>query len=749
MRQGVVIALVMVALTAVSADAASIDRWSASAEQPIGPTASRASSDGYNQWQELAALDAPLAHHMVAGVTAEGHPRLLVFGGKTSPNQPMRTTTLEYDVAANAWTERRAMPTPRGIGRAVTVGDRIYVIGGCQTFGIGLRTVEVYSPTRDSWWSVAPLPEPNHDFGAGVWRDSLVYVVGGGNWSSAPTCSVYVYDPGADHWLSATPLPTPLGCPGAAIVGDVIVVSTGFCDAAVNTTYLGTIDPQAPTRIKWSSGPVCPGELRCRTVAGAFKGQLFLVGGTLNDGHVEPEVRSFDPVTRTWARWADKLTAVANVYGLGVNSDSALYVAGGFPWTTPYAQENEGLNLRPLGCDVGLLEIRPNGRMLPGQLSLVRVLAKNWGKERADFALSWYARDSSRRQCSGEGTKHVRLDPGDTTEIVLGAIAGPAGSIHQISASVVCPGDENSANDGLRARIVARIGSAPDNFGYSYQSTQEPDTVAFDWIDPSPGRPVTGWFPDADDGYARRRLPFKFPYYGQEIEELTVFVNGCLETDTYRFHYNESLPCRGRNRMAVWWDDLDLRIAGAVYQYDDPAGNFVVFAWIDAPRFRASSERETFEAVLYRDGTIRFNYLSVAGTPASNTVGIQGRLGGSGQYQQYVFNGSPAQHLIGDSASVAFIPPESQTEQASVQPVSGRVWRIPTPLRGDALEIPSWGKASRLDIYDLQGRIVRGLDVRDREGASAPAFKGLATGVYFVRLSTTQGELTAKVVLAL
>jgi hypothetical protein len=345
-----------------------------------------------------------------------------------------------------------------------------------------------------------------------------------------------------------------------------------------------------------------------------------------------------------------------------------------------------------------------------------------------------------------QGTRQFALAAGQTADVGLGQVEARAGESCWSTVRVVLAEDERPENDRVQAAGLARIGSEPDAFGYTYQSTQEPDTTAFDWIDATAGTRLTGWLPNSDEGYVSCRLPFRFPYYEQGLEQVNVFTNGCLETDTWRYHYNESLPCRGRNRIAVWWDDLDLRAAGAVYQYNDPLGEFTVFAWFDVPRFRYPDQTETFEVVLYRNGVIRYNYLHLTGTLTSNTIGIQGREGLQGGHLQYAFNGAPARHIVSDSVSVVFYPVPRVNQEDLPRGRREPAWRIPSPWHGSELVLPAVTQPGQVTIFEMTGRRVREYDMAI--GSRTVSLSGLANGVYLVRLQSPDLDLKQKLVLA-
>ncbi|MCX8015189.1 MAG: hypothetical protein N2748_04140, partial [candidate division WOR-3 bacterium] len=224
------------------------------------PTESPVSDVG---WVTKAPFPTTRAHCMVSPVVEVGGvKKYYVFGGPTVSGGAHTNDNYEYDVQTNTWTLKAPMPTARGIGRAVLVQGKIYVIGGCVTFGTGLTTVEIYDPVTNTWTTGPAMPVGNHDFGAGVYKDTFIYVCGGGNWStsSPPTNAVYVLNTVTGVWSQATSMPTAMGTPGCGIIGNKIIMATGYVSGAgSNIVQIGTINPDNPTQITWTTGTSMPG----------------------------------------------------------------------------------------------------------------------------------------------------------------------------------------------------------------------------------------------------------------------------------------------------------------------------------------------------------------------------------------------------------------------------------------------------------------------------------------------------------
>src|SRR5207302_5319549 len=172
---------------------------------------------GADRWTKKSAM--PLASHHVAFTEHKG--KIYAFGGFVLPQSgPAAWVPIdnawEYDPARDTWRAVAPMPTKRGSPVAVTVGDRMYVIGGAVTgpkeaavhparAHYSTSAVEEYDPATNTWRSRAALPTPRNHATAGV-VDGKVYVIGGaggGAFGSRGRSKVRgggEYDPAAGLW---------------------------------------------------------------------------------------------------------------------------------------------------------------------------------------------------------------------------------------------------------------------------------------------------------------------------------------------------------------------------------------------------------------------------------------------------------------------------------------------------------------------------------------------------------------------
>ncbi|MEN9978878.1 MAG: kelch repeat-containing protein [candidate division WOR-3 bacterium] len=653
-------------------------------------------------------------------------------GGNTNSTR----TIWAYVPATNSWITT-GLPTllvPRRAGGGGRIGNKIYVAGGRDSTHTTLNTCEEFDVDTKTVTSKASMP------GAGCWAcasavaGNKLYIIGDENNSG----NTYEYDPAANQWYTKASLPAGRGWAAAAGAQGRVYVFGGS-DAAGNT--LSDCWEFNPANNTWTQKAAMPGP-RIYHSAVTYNDTLIFVIGGANDGagYSDSLVYCYHVPSNTWRIMTPMPTSrgwlMANQVG------DAIYASLGSDCSTPtYLTVNE--MARFLQHDVGVARLSPANRTPPNQRAVFRMLVKNYGEANEDFTVRMVVYDSIAGNNVIEDEKPVTgLGPGDSLWVVFDSLTPVTGNVYLVTASVTLTGDENPANDTLRTRVEVRLGSDPDGFGYIYESTQEPgDTVRFFWIDPTAGTPVTDWSPNADDGYSVRSLPFTFRYYDQYLNTINICTNGFLETSTLTNFSNTSFPTAITNHIAGWWDDLDLRSAGTVYQYNDPAGQYVVFAWVNVPRYNAPAETQTFEIVLYPNGVIRYNYLSMNGTLNSSTVGIQGLNGSNNWYHQYLYNGVPAHHIVDDSVAIIFYyPPYLGTEETTSPAVS--VSKLPSILAGRELKLPAEFHHGRVTIYDVHGGVVKTVECARRLN-----LKHLPAGVYVVQLENGTTVSTRKLIL--
>jgi N-acetylneuraminic acid mutarotase len=176
---------------------------------------------------------------------------------------------------ASAWEVLPALETPRQEVAAAWVGDALFVVGGFDTRGQTLGTVERWSPGDPAWRPAAPLLVPVNHPAAAVVAGELV-VVGGyaGPFLANATDTVQIYDPQADAWRIAAPLPTPRGALAAVALSDGLIALGGARDG-VSVADVARYDASLDA---WSELPAMPTP-RDHLGAALLDGRLHAVGG--------------------------------------------------------------------------------------------------------------------------------------------------------------------------------------------------------------------------------------------------------------------------------------------------------------------------------------------------------------------------------------------------------------------------------------------------------------------------------------
>lgn len=228
---------------------------------------------GRDLWRRSVSLPVPLHH---AAAVSMGR-RLFVIGGfkpgLTSVWNPV-ATVFEYLVDEGRWLERRSMPTPRGALAAVVHDGKIYAIGGFDG-DHSLATVEVYDPGRDRWTRLASLNVPRDHLAAAA-VEGKIYAIGGRiDLDYRRNLGVNeVFDPARGRWREAAPLPTPRSGIAAGVLRGMILVvggEGGQGTFAENEAYWPGAD-------RWISLPPLPTP-RHGLAAAVVNGRLYVLCG--------------------------------------------------------------------------------------------------------------------------------------------------------------------------------------------------------------------------------------------------------------------------------------------------------------------------------------------------------------------------------------------------------------------------------------------------------------------------------------
>ncbi|HET7363140.1 MAG TPA: kelch repeat-containing protein [Burkholderiales bacterium] len=253
----------------------------------------------------------PLASHHVSFTEHKG--KIYAFGGFVLPQSgPPAWVPIdnawEYDPAADTWRALAPLPTRRGSPVAVSVGEKIYVIGGAATLPgadavhparphSSVGAVEEYDPAANVWRARAPLPTPrNHAVGAAV--NGKIYVIGGrvgGAFVSSGSSNVGVveeYDPAADRWgAPKARMPSARSAMAAGAYGGRIYVAGGEGQDDRSMFTWRALEAYDPASNSWSALPSMP--VSRHGLAGAVVGKrLHMVSGDVQSAGTGVQVHT-------------------------------------------------------------------------------------------------------------------------------------------------------------------------------------------------------------------------------------------------------------------------------------------------------------------------------------------------------------------------------------------------------------------------------------------------------------------------
>ncbi|MEE8417695.1 MAG: hypothetical protein V3S06_03440, partial [candidate division Zixibacteria bacterium] len=110
----------------------------------------------------------------------------------------------------------------------------------------------------------------------------------------------------------------------------------------------------------------------------------------------------------------------------------------------------------------------------------------------------------------------------------------------------------------------------PDEFGYVWIDSDEPNGPTFDWIDITDiGTPI---YMTDDDNQGPFQMAFEFPFYGSFYNSIRLCSNGFLSfTSTSTDWSNDPIPGSSapENLIAPFWEDIAPNNGGMIYFYAD------------------------------------------------------------------------------------------------------------------------------------------------------------------------------------
>ena len=204
--------------------------------------------------------------------------------------------------------------------------------------------------------------------------------------------------------------------------------------------------------------------------------------------------------------------------------------------------------------------------------------------------------------------------------------------------------------------------------GYYFADNVSPDTATVDWIELR-GDPGATWptFSSTDGGTTGMQpIGFGFRFFGTVRDSFKLGVDGFihLTNSTATASSNADLPYASFATPSILalWDDLRLDVYGGTVS-DRVAyknfGTYTVIEYDSVAQYFCTGQPVKFEVILFNDGRIKMQYLTVPVNPPctasyvnSSTVGIQAM--GTGPAVRYVYNATG--FALAANRAIWFVP---------------------------------------------------------------------------------------------
>ncbi len=176
----------------------------------------------------------------------------------------------------------------------------------------------------------------------------------------------------------------------------------------------------------------------------------------------------------------------------------------------------------------------------------------------------------------------------------------------------------------------------PDNFGYVWIDSDEPGGPVYSWVEIATIGTNTGITGD-DQNVGPFGLGFTMEFYGQNYNSIRVCSNGWMSfTSTLTTYSNRTIPYASNPNalLAPFWDDLYPPGSGDIYYYQDTANQRFIMQFDNMDHIGIGGPY-TFEAILYANGRIVFQYQNLVTYLTSCTVGIEDHNGTDGLQVAY------------------------------------------------------------------------------------------------------------------
>lgn len=238
----------------------------------------------------------------------------------------------DVDAALTGPIGKASMPVPVSDSSAATGSDgRVYVFGGWNGSS-RVNTVQVYSPSTDSWTQASPMPTALEAVAAVAAPNGWIYVLGGYGVIQGlgqPVATVEAYNPATDRWKAVAPMPTARSALSAVVGSDGRIYAMGG-DAQGGPPWLAVVEAYDIATNVWTTVAPMPVDRDHFTAVAMPDGRILAASGSGADGMLVTETDAYDVRTNSWSS-VPAIPTPRYGFGAALGADGLVYVFGGNP----------------------------------------------------------------------------------------------------------------------------------------------------------------------------------------------------------------------------------------------------------------------------------------------------------------------------------------------------------------------------------------------------------------------------------
>lgn len=251
-----------------------------------------------------------------------------ISGGSTNE-------TLEYNMVSGRWGALPNRQNTTSLAAGVKFNGAIWNIGGfLNSSSTPTDEVKKFDLSNFSWSTAGTFSYKLFYGRALTFNRDYLYVVGGSDDSNNLRNDVNYMDKNSLTWHSATPIPGDGRADGgAAITDNHLIYIGGFTNSfeklQVDSIFIGTINPNNPSEITWTTGANFPGGPRARFYAYPWgTNQVIVVGGSDNGTGGFPSFSDmwvYNIDTDTWKQLPSKPTPITAYQGASYRLENNIW----------------------------------------------------------------------------------------------------------------------------------------------------------------------------------------------------------------------------------------------------------------------------------------------------------------------------------------------------------------------------------------------------------------------------------------